>query len=247
MAKLIVYEGSPRSSGWSTGVTAALVGVLSFDDLAEQRWALKEVLTQVHAVVLDVADLRVQHGPAVHLFSTALLAAGGWPSVRLVLLRPGGRLAAALMTTGVVRDVHVADNIDCALIKLRTRPPRVSRRRWLQANVSARRQSRAMVNAVCHDWRVSHLAAGARTVVTELVDNAIEPARAAAVLKVTLDDAGLRIALRDFRSIEIAELQSDTSPGQTLQRVSHISDSCGVTPLSDGKIVWVVLKNRAER
>jgi hypothetical protein len=83
--------------------------------------------------------------------------------------------------------------------------------------------------------------------VTELVDNAIKPARTPAVLKVTLDGAGLRIALRDFRSVEGAELGSDTPVGQTLERVSHISDSCGVTPLSDGKIVWVVLKNRAGR
>jgi len=246
MVKLVVYEGSPRSSGGSTGVTAALVSGLSFDDPAEQRRALKELLTQVQAVVLDVADLRVEHGPAVHLFSTVLLAAGEWPSVRLVLLRPDGRLTAALRTTGVVRDVHVAENIDCALITLRTRPPRVSRRRWLQPNVAARRQSRAMVNAVCHDWRVPYLAAGARTVVTELVD-AVRRARTPAVLKITLDDAGLRSAVRDFRSIEGAELESDTPAGPTLQRVSRISDSCGVTPLSDGKIVWAVLKNRAAR
>src|SRR3954451_5598311 len=48
MAKLIVYEGSPHSSGGSTGVTAPLAGVLSFDDVAAQRRALKELLTQVH-------------------------------------------------------------------------------------------------------------------------------------------------------------------------------------------------------
>jgi hypothetical protein len=103
-----------------------------------------------------------------------------------------------------------------------------------------------MVNAVCHDWRVPYLAAGARTVVTELVD-AVRRARTPAVLKITLDDAGLRSAVRDFRSIEGAELESDTPAGPTLQRVSRISDSCGVTPLSDGKIVWAVLKNRAAR
>src|SRR4051812_713253 len=108
MAKLIVYEGSPRSSGGSTGVTAALAGVLSFDDRAAQRRAIKELLTQVHAVVLDVADLRVQHGPAVQMLSTALLAAGGWPSVRLVVLRPDARLIAAPKATGVARDVHIA-------------------------------------------------------------------------------------------------------------------------------------------
>jgi len=99
MAKLIVYEGSPHSSGGSSGVTAALVGVLSFDDVAAQRRALKELLAQVHAVVLDVADLRVQHGPAVQVLSTALLVGGGRPFVWLVVLRPDGRLPAALKAT----------------------------------------------------------------------------------------------------------------------------------------------------
>lgn len=244
MAKLIVYEGSPRSSGGSTGVTAALVGVLSFGDVAAQRRAIKELLTQVHAVVLDVADLRIPHGSLVQILSTALLAAGGWPSVRLVVVRPDGRLGAALKSTGVTRDVHVAENIDWARTKLSTRPSRVSRRTWLQPTVAARRQSRAMVNAVCHDWRVSHLAGGARTVVTELVDNAVKRARTPAVLSVTLDDAGPRIALRNLRSIEGAELEPDTPIGRVLKRLSHVSNSCGVTPLSDGEIIWAVLKNR---
>jgi len=56
------------------------VGVLSFDDIAAQRRAIKELLTQVHAVVLDVADLRVQHGPAVQVLPPRF-----WP-------RAGGHL-----------------------------------------------------------------------------------------------------------------------------------------------------------
>ena len=247
MAKLIVYEGSPHPSDGSTGVTAALVGVLSFSDVAVQRRAIKDLLTRVRAVVLDVTDLRIQHGPAVQVLSTALLAAGGWPSVRLVVLRPDGRLVAALRTTGVARDIHVADNIDCALSKLQTRPSRVSRRTWLQPNSAARRQSRAMVNAVCRDWCSSHLAADARTVATELVDNAVRRARTAAVLKLALDDVGLRIALRNFRSIEGAEIEPGMPTGRTLERVSRVSDNCGVTPLSDGKVIWAVLKNRGAR
>jgi hypothetical protein len=247
MAKLIVYEDSPRPGGGSTGVTAALTGVLSSHDVAPQRRAIKELLDRVHAVVLDVAELRIQHGPAVEVLSTALLAAGGWPSARLVVLRPDGRLTAALRTTGVAREVPVADDIDCALATLRARPPRVSRRLWLPPNVAARRRSRGMVSAVCRDWGVAHLAAAAQNIVAELVDNATRRARAPAVLKVTLDDAGLRLAVRDFRTIHARELEPDTPAGRTLARTSRISDSCGITPLSDGKIFWVVLKNGVGR
>jgi hypothetical protein len=64
------------------------------------------------------------------------------------------------------------------------------------------------------------------------------------VLKVSLDDLGLRIASRDFRSIEGAELEPGTPAGRALDRVARVSDRCGITPLSDGEILWAVLTNR---
>jgi hypothetical protein len=239
MAKLIVYDDSPGPPGGSTGVTAALVGVLSFEDVAVHKRAIKDLLTRAHAVVLDVAELRIQHGPAVQVLSTALLAAGGWPSARLVVVRPDGRLATALRTTGVARDVHIADSVEDALGTLHIRPARVSRRIWLGPDAAARRAARTMINAVCHDWHVAHLVPGARTVVRELVDCTVERSRAPGVLKVSLDDSGLRIAVRDFQPVE---------PGSpVLDRMATVSESCGVTPLSDGKIVWAVLANAATR
>jgi hypothetical protein len=198
-------------------------------------------------VVLDVADLRIQHGPAVQVLSTALLAAGGWPSARLVVVRPDGRLAAALRTTGVARDVHVADSVESALAKLQIRPARVSRRTWLRPNAAVSQESRAMINAACHDWHVAHLVPGARTVVVELVSGTIERARAPGVLKVSLDDLGLRIAVREFRLVARAELEPGSPAVRVLDRVAPVSDSCGITPLSDGRIVWAVLANRAAR
>jgi hypothetical protein len=104
-----------------------------------------------------------------------------------------------------------------------------------------------MINAACHDWHVAHLVPGARTVVLELIVGTIECARSLGVLKVSLDDLGLRIALRVFRLIERAELESGSTVGGVLDRVAPVSDSCGVTPLSDGKIVWAVLANRPEQ
>jgi hypothetical protein len=43
----------------STAVTAALVGELSSDDVAVQRREFQKLLTQGHAVILDVVDLRI--------------------------------------------------------------------------------------------------------------------------------------------------------------------------------------------
>ena len=241
MATLLLHGDPPCLPDGSTAVTAALAGVLSSDEVAVQRREIQKLLTQGHAVILDVADLRIRHGSAVKVFSNALLAAGGWPSVRLVVVGPDGQLAAALDKTGVSQDVHVVDDIQCAIAKLQARPRRVSRRAWLRPNSIARRQSRTMIYTICHEWCIPHLIRSARTVTAELVHNAIELARTPSVFKVSLDDAGLRIALRDFRATQGFRLRPDSSVPPSLGRVVRFADSCGVTPLSDGKIVWAVL------
>jgi hypothetical protein len=241
MATLLLHVERPCLPDGSTAVTAALVGELSSDDVAVQRREIQKLLTQGHAVILDVVDLRIRHVSAVKVFSNALLASGGWPSAQLVVAGPDEPLAAALHKTGVSQDVHVVGDIQCAIAKLHARPRRVSRRAWLRPDSSARRRSRAMIDTVCQEWRVPHLIRNARTVTAGLVHNAIELARTPSVIKVSLDDAGLRIALRDFRSTQGSRLQRGALAPASPDRVARVADSCGVTPLSDGNVVWAVL------
>jgi hypothetical protein len=131
MATLLSRGDSPCLPDGSAAVTAAFVGVLSLDDAASQRRAVEKLLAQAHTLILDVTDLRLQYNSTVTIFSRALLDVGGWPSVRLVVMKPDRRFGAALEATGVSRDVHVVDSINRALAKLETRARRVSRRAWL--------------------------------------------------------------------------------------------------------------------
>ena len=106
----------------------------------------------------------------------------------------------------------------------------LSRRAWLRPDSTARRQSRTMIYTICHEWCIPHLIRSARTVTADLVHNAIELARTPSVFKVSLDDAGLRIALRDFRATQGFRLRPDSSVPPSLGRVVRFADSCGVTP-----------------
>jgi hypothetical protein len=98
MTTLLSQGDAPCLPNGSAVALAAFMGVLSFDDAAIGTRAIEKLLTQAYTVILDVADLRCQHDSAVTIFSRALLAAGGWPSVRLVVTKPDRRRAAALAT-----------------------------------------------------------------------------------------------------------------------------------------------------
>jgi hypothetical protein len=136
----------------------------------------------------------------------------------------------------------MVNDIECAMAKLQARPRRVSRRAWLRPDSTARRQSRTLIDSACQDWCIPDVLRSARTVTAELVHNAIELARTPSVFKVSLGDAGLRIALRDFRSTRGSRPRPGASVPLNLGSVVRVADSCGVTPLSDGKVVWAVLR-----
>jgi hypothetical protein len=81
-------------------------------------------------------------------------------------------------------------------------------------------------------------------VTDELVDNVIEVARTPSVFKVSLDGDGLRIALRDFKSPRGTQPEPKSVERRSLDHaIRAFSDSFGITPLSDGKAVWVVLRD----
>jgi hypothetical protein len=205
--------------------TAALTGTLTRADTPHLRHTLDTLLTPARPLLLDVTQLRTNHPPAVEVLSHSLLAGGGWPTARLVVAGPDPRFRAALRSTGTIRDVVVADDVQEAHRRLGDRPERVRRRLALQPGAAA---PRAFVDRACADWGVHHLADDARGVAAELVRGA----RTSAVLTITLGPEGLRIALRDFA----VSTRSAVPAG-----LARLSSSWGVTPRSDGKAVWAVL------
>ena len=203
---------------------AALTGTLTRSDVPLLRHALDDLLAPRRPVLLDVSRLAVPYPPAVGVFSAALLDAGGWPAAQLVIVGADPRFRAALRSTGALRDVVVADDMRQAASCLHHRPERVRRRLTVRTGTRAR----AFVDRLCVDWDLDELADDARAVVDELVGGA-------GVLTASLDPEGLRVALRDF----------DARPRRAVPAaVRRRAASCGVTPRSDGNVVWAVLGMR---
>jgi hypothetical protein len=80
----------------------ALIGTLTRTDVAQLRHTLDALLPPAGPVILDVTRLSTQFPPAVEELSRSLLAAGGWPTARLVVAGPDPRFRAALRTSAVL-------------------------------------------------------------------------------------------------------------------------------------------------
>lgn len=208
--------------------TATLTGTLARTDLPRLRRTLDTLLAPARPVILDVSRVAMQFPPAVEELSRSLLAAGGWPAAQLIVTGPDERFRAALRSTGTIRDVVVADDLQEARSRLCNRPERVRRRLTLRPGTSAPGRARAFVARTCADWDLPLLVDDARRITAELV----RPARTPAVLTVALDREGLRIALRYFDPHRQPQV-----PAAVRRRAS----SCGLTPRSDGATVWAVL------
>lgn len=200
---------------------ARLAGTLTRSDVPLLRRALDDLLASRHPVLIDVSRLAVPYPPAVGVLSSALLDAGGWPAARLVVVGADARFRAALRSTGTARDVVVADDVHDAASRVHHRPERVRRRLALRPGA----QPRAFVDRLGVDWDLGDLVDEAREVVDELADGG-------GVLTATLGPEGLRVALRDFHARPRLAV-----PAAVRRRAA----SCGVTPRSDGNVVWAVL------
>ena len=143
------------------------------------------------SLVLDIADLQLHHPAAVEVFAEALAAAGGWPTARLVLVKPDGRITAALSASGLVGEVPVAADLVSGRARLCLRPDSVTRRLRLRPERSAPRRARSFVTQAGSAWSVKHsVRDDAATVAADLVARTAERARSVGILTVSLDRSG---------------------------------------------------------
>ena len=107
------------------------------------------------------------------------------------------------------------------------------------------RASRELVARACRDWGVdSEACEDARLIATELVANVVDHAGTDCTLTFSLDDAGLRVEVRDFYPCPPPRprpFDMNARRGRGLQVVSMLSIRWGVNEFADGKSVWAVL------
>lgn len=111
---------------------------------------------------------------------------------------------------------------------------------------------RRIVNDLCHEWGIEHLAEDAGIIVTELTNNAVQHAFGGFDLVLLLRGNLLHIQVIDpdprvpiFPISSIAEdglPEVDKLGGFGLYLVLGISTACGVAVRPPGKIVWATLR-----
>jgi anti-sigma regulatory factor (Ser/Thr protein kinase) len=102
------------------------------------------------------------------------------------------------------------------------------------------RQVRHLVNQACATWHHRELAATAALVATELVANVVRHAHTTMEFTVAMRDGSMWLSVRDGsrRLPRPADPGVTEAGGRGLRLVRELTDSWGVLPISDGKVVW---------
>jgi anti-sigma regulatory factor (Ser/Thr protein kinase) len=220
-----------------------LRGALTLVTVPRVRRLLDKLLRDPGAVVADLSGLDFGWKPALEIFPSALAAAGGWPTARLVLTGADEHLSAQLRALRVDRAVPVVDNPAAAPARLGQRPEHVARHRDLPLSPYAPAMARAMVRDACADWSITAAEDVATLIANELVDNAVQHARSACRLSVSLDPSGLRISVRDYapgRELRPRPVDATRARGRGVHLVAMLSSAWGVREQADGKTAWAV-------
>lgn len=217
-----------------------LAGPLTVRTASQAETAVRKLLLDRGSLLVDVRDLEPVVPSLLAFFSSTLSGVGGWPVARLVLVAPPGPLSSALRRNGVLREVGLAEDRDRALGLLGHRPERVRRRTGLPETVVAVRYARVLVRDACQEWELAGgIPARAELLADELVANAVVHGGGRRTLVLTLDDAGLRVGVRD-EGIGVPD--PDTATGQGLHVVAELSDGWGTSRHAVGKTVWALLR-----
>lgn len=227
--------------------TLAVRGTLSRATVPMLERALTNALAELGRVVVDTRELHVDWAPALRTFPGALSRAGGWPTARLTLFGATGELVALLERLRIPASVPVADDAPTAHALLHARPQCITRQHRLARHPGAPGESRALIAAACTDWQLEHLdelREDASLIASELVANAVEHALTGCRLRVTLDERGLTVAVRDYRRTTLPR-QHAVDPtarrGRGLQVIAALAETWSATPHRDGKTVWARL------
>jgi hypothetical protein len=228
----------------------ALSGPLSLSTAPYVGSTLTKMLARDRPVVVDVSGLELGWRPAVEVFSSALRAGGGWPLARMVLFGADADLSEALHTTRVDERVPLAVDYSAARGRVDAPPDVVHRQIKLPNFSGASVIARSAAANACRDWELADLAPNAGLIAGELVLNAVEHARCAPQMTLTLHKTEITINVRDGLRCTPPrpQLRCVGQPGGWgLLMVTALATRWGVTVHDNGKTVWVKLARSTSR
>jgi hypothetical protein len=228
-------------SGALTAATAPLAHTTVLKCLSEQPVAL----------IVDVGQLSSRSNVAVTAFLAMRRQARRQPAVLLLIVAARGSTGSSVRSA-LARYLPTFATVEEAR-EMAARQPSASQWRHvrLKPHPMAPNEARNLVAEACAQWRIVALMHPARSVVSELVSNAVEHARTEMDLTVTLRGRFLCIAVRDGSPVlpEIRELlpHDPGAPldirGYGLRMIANAAHSWGAEVTADGKVVWANLLN----
>ena len=205
---------------------------------ALRRAVARCLVTQPEATLVDLEQARILDPEALRVLPDLITDTRDWPNVPLVLCGAG----SAELDLGSSQ-ISYADSCDEALAAIADEPePRRIRVR-LRPVPDACRQVRQLVAQACRSWHRSEAAATASLVATELVANVVRHAHTTMDFTLGLRNNKICLTVRDgsLRLPLPADPGLRDTGGRGLRLVRELTESWGVLPFSDGKVVWTHL------
>ncbi len=221
-------------------VVASLRGDLTLTSAVAVQKALTALLTEHSGVLLDISGVALTWAPAPELFVSAVAAAGGWPSARLVLV------GADQPTTNRLRACRVAESIPLAATErdawmiVADRPARLLRSERFPGHHSSVSRACEFVADVCRQWDVPDPDGQAASIVGELAADAARSGHVGFRVRVVLEGGHLRISVRDHGPGPVGPPRTPaarTAPGM----LAALGVAWGELQFDDGTSVWAVL------
>jgi anti-sigma regulatory factor (Ser/Thr protein kinase) len=214
-----------------------------------QSTLVKCLVEQPVAVVIDVADVLSRSTIAVPLFLALRREARRAPAVPLVVVA-GRASTGSSLRSALSRYLPTCVTIEEAR-EMAARLPSASR--WHHVHLAptpyAPSEARNAVAECCARWDLHPLIHVSRTVVSELVSNAVEHAGTEIELTVTMRGQFLCVAVRDGSPVVPRLLEpvphEPNAPldvrGYGLRMITNVAHSWGAEITAEGKVVWATL------
>jgi anti-anti-sigma regulatory factor len=196
--------------------------------------------TQPEMLLIDVVEVTIGDPLALGVLAQVVGQTANWPAVPIVLCGPSEATAKAVASWPDSSSVTVAESCEQALAEVAAEPePRRIRIR-LRPVPDSCRQVRQIITQACTAWQRSELAATATLVATELVANVVRHAHTKMDVTFGLRDGRMWVTVRDGSRRLPKRLDPGLADagGRGLRLVHELTESWGVLPVFDGKVVW---------
>ncbi|MFC7549482.1 ATP-binding protein [Plantactinospora sp. GCM10030261] len=200
-----------------------LVGVLAPPTAGVIRETLLTALAdRPSPVVVDVSGLSVRDPQTLAVFDEVSQETAEWPV---------GELLVTPVDAGTVG--RRAAETSARSLSARLDPA-----------VGAARRARGLVTEGCARWDVPDLIGPGCIAATELVNNVVVHAHTPMTLQLAYRGDALHLSVRDYSPeppVFTGSAPTTSAGGRGLLLVDSVARRWGVTPLTDGKLIWAVL------